>query len=135
MKKFGMGFLAVMLVVVLAGCTGGKTLTCTMEEEDYMSGTVKIQFDGNDKATGYNMTTMMDLGVELGDEYLDEMCADYTDIDGISCKASADGTEITMILDVDFEKAGDEFADSFGDLTAGYDAVKEEAEADGYTCK
>ncbi len=135
MKKFGMGFLAVMLVVVLAGCTGGKTLTCTFDEEDMMSGSVTMNFDGEDKLEKYSLETVMDFGMDLGEEYAADMCADFEDQDGVSCEAEVDGTAIKMMLDIDFTKASDEVKEELSGESDNYADIKAELEDEGYECK
>lgn len=152
MKKFLMLAIISIGLFTLTGCGNTKVLTCTMEKDstydeiETTGNQVKLTFNKKgDKIEKYsqNMYIIYNSSVSSEDfdsEYNDakSACDEYKDYTGITCKVTKTGKKISLIIEVNLEKANKEIIEEFSlneidDET--YDSMKKDAETSGYTCK
>ena len=130
--------IAVLVAILL--CTllfSGKTLTCTMSEDDMgmaMHVNFKIKFK-KDEVSKTEVNLTVDLGeyVDYKQDLLEQFQEQYTsdEIDGADVKITSDDSKIYIKINADkkgFEESG------LGTLGT-YKEVKEDLEAEGFTCK
>ncbi len=133
MKNIKLISMALFVLLMITAC-GGKSLTCSMEEELLGDITVTMDFDSNDEVKTAKTVTTMDYGVEPTKEDLEELC-EASEEEGMTCKASNDGTEITLELEIDYTKLSDEAKEEMGYEDTGYEAMKKDAEENGFECE
>lgn len=117
-KLFGIGALVIMLS--LAGCGKGNTLTCTGSEGDEkVKVTVNFKNDKVSKITQeYTFAT----------EEEAQMTYAFAQLGGDEIKASIKGKKVTLSM------SGSSVSEGYDGKTSKAD-IKKAAEADGYTCK
>ena len=143
------GILAVS-VLLITGCGGEKTLTCTNSEEDSgikMSQEVTMTFKDDkisyvkmsidNEATDDTIIDNWDMFVSMLDSQFEE-----TNKDGVklSTDNNIDKHIYNVSLEINVEKASDDALSEYGldgiaDANATYEETKQEAEDAGYTCK
>ena len=137
-------------VLLVTGCGGEKTLTCTNSEESSgikMSQEVTMTFKGDkvtyvkmsidNEATEDTIIDNWDMFVSMLDSQFEE-----SDEDGVSLSTNNDTDNhiYNVSLEIDLEKASDDALSEYGldgitEENASYEDTKKEAEADGFTCK
>lgn len=129
--------------LVLTGCGGTKTLTCTKTETDNglsMTTTATTKFDGNQVT---NLSMKMDFeteneeSIDLMKSLLEQQFEVYNSEKGITTEISAAGKIITIKIDIDPKNASDTVKEEFdvSDFHESYSKVKKDFEKDGYQCK
>ena len=145
--------LAILAVSVLfiTGCGNNeRTLTCTNSEDSdglTMDQEVTMTFK-DDKVTYVKMSidnkATDDLIIENWDMFASMMESQFeeTDSDGVSLTTENDATNHTfnVSLEIDLENASEDASAEYGldgitDENSNYEQTKEDAEADGFTCK
>jgi len=139
-------FVGLFCTLILTGC-GGKTLTCTMSEEEdgmTMSNEMKFTFDKEgEKITKGSVVFDVEVDEEYA-EYLDELEEDlkdeFEDIEDfadvkLKTKNNSFSVEIKYSTKDLSEDELEElyYADIYDDVT--YEELKEELEDSGFTCK
>jgi len=147
MKKFLILSGLFLGTVMLTGCGGTETLSCTKEDEAATGKTVTTMnatFEGN-KTTKVDMEVAM----ELKDEYksykdqmvkaLETQFSSYQNKKGVEVKTKADDKKVSVNVKVDATKIKDSDAKTlFGFSTDAKQSkadAKKSLEAEGYTCK
>ncbi len=122
-------------LLVLTGCGNTQTLTCSLVDEDANSSAKVVSEYKDDKITKFTMETILDFGMEMSESDLESLCAESEGTEGLTCKATQDGTKITLTIGIDMEKAD---ADTLSDLNyedTSYEEMKADLEAENFTCK
>ena len=138
------------VVLLVTGCGGEKTLTCTNSEEDSgikMNQEVTMTFK-DDKVTYVKMSidneATDDTIIDNWDMFASMLDSQFeeTEKDGVSLKTNNNKDKHTynVSLEIDLTKASDDALSEYGldgiaDEKATYEDTKKEAEADGFTCK
>ena len=138
------------VVLLVTGCGGEKTLTCTNSEEDSgikMNQEVTMTFK-DDKVTYVKMSidneATEDTIIDNWDMFASMLDSQFeeTDKDGVSLKTTnnKDKHIYNVSLEIDLTKATDAALEEYGlngitEENASYEDTKKEAEADGFTCK
>lgn len=138
------------VVLLVTGCGGEKTLTCTNSEEDSgikMNQEVTMTFK-DDKVTYVKMSidneATEDTIIDNWDMFASMLDSQFeeTDKDGVSLKTNnnKDKHIYNVSLEIDLTKATDDALEEYGlngitEENASYEDTKKEAEADGFTCK
>ena len=137
-------------LLLMTGCGGEKTLTCTNSEENSgmkMDQEVTMTFKDDkvtyvkmsidNEATDDTIIDNWDMFVSMLDSQFEE-----TEKDGVSLKTNNNKDKHTynVSLEIDLTKASDDALSEYGldgitDEKATYEDTKKEAEADGFTCK
>ena len=137
-------------LLLMTGCGGEKTLTCTNSEENSgmkMDQEVTMTFKDDkvtyvkmsidNEATDDTIIDNWDMFVSMLDSQFEE-----TEKDGVSLKTNNNKDKHTynVSLEIDLTKASDDALAEYGldniaDEKATYEDTKKEAEADGFTCK
>ena len=152
MKKFLSIFVSLLFIVLVSGCSGKKTITCTKESidsENYKTvDTMKITYN-SEKVLKVNDTIVTDTSVEYADyalNIMDFFKSAFDEVDGISANIDKIGndkikTEIEIIYDkIDI----DDLKEKLGSIADGnnfYTSINytidefKEAHLEGYTCK
>lgn len=137
-------------LLLMTGCGGEKTLTCTNSEESSgikMNQEVTMTFKDDkvtyvkmsidNEATDDTIIDNWDMFVSMLDSQFEE-----TEKDGVSLKTNNNKDKHTynVSLEIDLTKASDDALAEYGldgiaDEKATYEDTKKEAEADGFTCK
>ncbi|HIT37126.1 MAG TPA: hypothetical protein IAB59_01435 [Candidatus Onthousia faecipullorum] len=144
------GILAVS-VLFITGCGNSeRTLTCTNSEEDSglkMSQEVTMTFKDDkinyvklsidSEATGDTIIDNWDVFASMMGSQFEESNEDGVNL---STNNDADNHIFNVSLEIDLEKANEDALSEYGldDITDGnasYEDIKENAEADGFTCK
>lgn len=148
----GVKLFAILAVSVLfmTGCGGEKTLTCTNSEEssgikmnqevtmtfkDDKINYVKLSIDS--EATGDTIIDNWDVFASMMGSQFEESNEDGVNL---STNNDVDNHIFNVSLEIDLEKANEDALSEYGldDITDGnasYEDIKENAEADGFTCK
>lgn len=137
-------------VLLVTGCGGEKTLTCTNSEESSgikMSQEVTMTFK-DDKVTYVKMSidneATEDTIIDNWDMFVSMLDSQFeeSDEDGVSLSTNNDTDNhiYNVSLEIDLEKASDDALSEYGldgitEENASYEDTKKEAEADGFTCK
>ena len=137
-------------LLLMTGCGGEKTLTCTNSEENSgmkMDQEVTMTFKDDkvtyvkmsidNEATDDTIIDNWDMFVSMLDSQFEE-----TEKDGVSLKTNNNKDKHTynVSLEIDLTKASDDALAEYGlddiaDEKATYEDTKKEAEAYGFTCK
>lgn len=120
--------------LLLTGCGGGHTLTCTKQEDGQTEEVVYEFNDKEDKVTGAKMYMTVDIPEDTSDEEIEQaksllesmFCSSTTLKD---CKTSVKGNKFEFEASVDPEGLDDE------DFKGTKAELKANLEEDGYTCK
>ena len=137
-------------LLLMTGCGGEKTLTCTNSEENSgmkMDQEVTMTFK-DDKVTYVKMSidneATDDTIIDNWDMFASMLDSQFeeTEKDGVSLKTNNNKDKHTynVSLEIDLTKASDDALAEYGldgiaDEKATYEDTKKEAEADGFTCK
>ena len=137
-------------LLLMTGCGGEKTLTCTNSEENSgmkMDQEVTMTFK-DDKVTYVKMSIATDATddtiIDNWDMFVSMLDSQFeeTEKDGVSLKTNNNKDKHTynVSLEIDLTKASDDALAEYGlddiaDEKATYEDTKKEAEADGFTCK
>ena len=137
-------------LLLMTGCGGEKTLTCTNSEESSgikMNQEVTMTFK-DDKVTYVKMSidneATDDTIIDNWDMFASMLDSQFeeTEKDGVSLKTNNNKDKHTynVSLEIDLTKASDDALAEYGlddiaDEKATYEDTKKEAEADGFTCK
>ncbi len=137
-------------VLLITGCGGEKTLTCTNSEESSgikMNQEVTMTFK-DDKVTYVKMSidneATDDTIIDNWDMFVSMLEGQFeeTNENGVNLSTNNDATNHTfnVSLEIDLTKASDDALAEYGldgiaDETATYEDTKKDAEADGFTCK
>ena len=147
-KLFGILALSVLFIT---GCGNSeRTLTCTNSEEDSglkMSQEVTMTFK-DDKITYVKMSidseATDDNIIDNWDAFASMMESQFenSNEDGVNLSTDNDTNNhiFNVSLEIDLEKASDDALEEYGldgitDGSTSYEETKEDAEADGFTCK
>lgn len=137
-------------LLLMTGCGGEKTLTCTNSEENSgmkMDQEVTMTFKDDkvtyvkmsidNEATDDTIIDNWDMFVSMLDSQFEE-----TEKDGVSLKTNNNKDKHTynVSLEIDLTKASDDALAEYGldgiaDEKATYEDTKKDAEASGFTCK
>lgn len=143
------GILAVS-VLLITGCGGEKTLTCTSSEEDSglkMSQEITMTFK-DDKISYVKMSidneATDDSIIDNWDMFVSMLDTQFEDSneEGVKLSTNNDNNEhiYNVSLEIDLEKASNDTLTKYGlddiaDETATYEDTKKDAEDSGFTCK
>ncbi len=138
------GTMAGVMLLVLTGCDGGQTLTCTQNQEQdgrSMEAQMEIRFT-NDRASSLSLQTQVSVTDEEDEVYLDSFIESMDELyeyesDGVKIDVDSSSKTATVVVTFDFGKMSDDEIDDAGfdsdDLS--YETMKEEMEDTGFTCR
>jgi len=145
MKKFNLIALSLSAMFLLTGC--GKTLTCTMSDEDdglAVEEEWKIKYNGDDEITKVKITRNFELtDDDYEDEWedyvelLDEMVEEQQEEDDKGIKISSKSGKKTyeISVQVDAEEAKKSVIDTYYDHEMDIEELEEYLEELDYKCK
>ena len=145
-NKIILGMVMGAILVGATGCDEGRTLTCTNEADEEgakLSQQVIVSFDKNENISHVKVTSV----VEAEDDYADEM-DDYEDMvkdsiedndeEHLKMTYKRNGNTLSQVTEYYVNQMSDEEKENNGfddpDENS-YDALKENFEDQGYTCK
>ena len=151
MKKIKFLLVSLFLVLCLAGCIGGKTLTCSKSEtEDGMKTKMEvvIKFNGN-KPNTVKMITELEATNEEGksqwsmvESTFDAAFKIFNDLEGVTVNTKNDAKKYkySATVDINLKKAAKNKDSSFSvdkytNDDATYDKIKSSSEKDGFKCR
>ena len=131
-----------LLLLVVTGCGNTKKLTCSMSKNGTMA-KADMEFDKKDNLTKMTTTMSQEFEKELSKEELEtyqqllgNSCSEY-DSEYVDCKIDINSKKFEIVISYDVTKMTNEQLEDMGYTrkTAIYSTMKEDAEADGFTCK
>lgn len=131
-----------LLLLVVTGCGNTKKLTCSMSKNETMA-KADMEFDKKDNLTKMTTTMSQEFEKELSKEELEtyqqllgNSCSEY-DSEYVDCKIDINSKKFEIVISYDVTKMTNEQLEDMGYTrkTAIYSTMKEDAEADGFTCK
>ncbi len=133
MKNIKFLVLGLMTVIFITGC-GGKTLTCTVESEEFgMYAKYVINFDSKEEMTKANLFSEIDYGMEIPED--EDSCEEFSGIEGLTCEYKVDGTKMSIELTLDKSKLSKEDYEDLNFEGTNYTDLKKEFEDQDMTCE
>ncbi len=121
-------------MLVLTGCSNSDTLTCELKDSETGSTSRVVSKYNDDKIKSLSMESIMDFGIEMSQEDLDSICDTDELVDGMECSATNNGTEVTIAITIDFDKADDSVVSGLSYEDTSYEGLKKDLEAENFVC-